>query len=358
VPPPSHGRKGGNETRRSQITEIMEPDTMQSLKMQGSGQSQSEQYPEPQQQRFPMLPETSDFSSTPGSLTESVEGPSSSGFTIPDEDPMIDIDDSSLAEFLQDIMTRGSPNYSNDNPSMDLIPQNSSWDVLNFGIDSSLDFNDMDLGWISSHNQTALFNYDMFSDLNGPPLDQGQQTPDVQPSITLGAEAFRKSLWTWLPGQLEHAFMEVSNLSLTSKDMEGLESRGSPDISDHQLEQTSRDDILAMVLSMNSQHGGISRVIPSFPSTQLLNRLMHMFLKSEATNVHSWIHLPTFRPRTQGPEFNAIVIASGAILSAVPTGEALFSNCSPQAHFSSEKTWLGDPRNDSISFTFKCKLLK
>jgi hypothetical protein len=198
----------------------------------------------------------------------------------------------------------------------------------------------------------------MFSDLNGPPLDQGQQTPDVQPSITLGAEAFRKSLWTWLPGQLEHAFMEVSNLSLTSKDMEGLESRGSPDISDHQLEQTSRDDILAMVLSMNSQHGGISRVIPSFPSTQLLNRLMHMFLKSEATNVHSWIHLPTFRPRTQGPEFNAIVIASGAILSAVPTGEALFSNCSPQAHFSSEKTWLGDPRNDSISFTFKCKLLK
>lgn len=47
---------------------------------------------------------------------------------------------------------------------------------------------------------------------------------------------------------------------------------------------------------------------------------MHLFLKSEATNTYSWIHLPTFRPRSQGPEFNGIVIASGAILSAVPTG--------------------------------------
>ena len=184
----------------------------------------------------------------------------------------------------------------------------------------------MDLGWITTHSQTSIFNYDMLSDLNEPPLDQGQQTPDVRPSISLGAEAFRKSLWTWLPGQLEHAFMEVSNLSLTNKDMEGLESRGSPDIDDHQLEQSSRDDVLAMVLGMNSQHGGISRVITSFPSTQLLNRLMHLFLKSEATNPHSWIHLPTFRPKSQGPEFNGIVIASGAILSAVPTGKVFPSH--------------------------------
>ncbi|KAE9366284.1 hypothetical protein N431DRAFT_419464 [Stipitochalara longipes BDJ] len=319
VPPPSHG-KGGFGTRRTQLAENMDSKMIQTLNVPTtSSESQVDQYAELQQQPFPMLPGTSDFSSTPGSFTESAGRPSSAGFTIPDEDPMIGIDDSSLAEFLQDIMTRGSPNYSKDNPSMDMIPQDSSWDVLNFGIDSSLDFNDMDLGWITSHNQTSAFNYNMLSDLNDPPLDQGQETPDVQPSISLGAEAFRKSLWTWLPGQLEHAFMEVSNLSLTSKDMEGLESRGSPDIIDHQLEQSSRDDILAMVLSMNSQHSGISRVITSFPSTQLLNRLMHLFLKSEATKMHSWIHLPTFRPRTQGPEFNGIVIASGAILSAVPT---------------------------------------
>jgi hypothetical protein len=304
----------------------MEPDMLQNLDLQMiSGQSGAEQYTESQQQHFSLVPGTTDFSSTPSSLTESAEDLSHSNFAISNETPMLDIDDSSLAEFLQDIMTRGSPNYLKDNASVDLAPQDSSWDVLNFGIDSSLDFNDMDLGWMTSHNQTSMFNYNMFTDYNDPPPDRGQQTPDVQPSISLGTEAFRKSLWNWLPGQLEHAFMEVSNLSLSHKDMEGLESRGAPDIIDHQLEQSARDDILAMVLNMNSQQSGISRVITSFPSTQLLNRLMHLFLRSEVAKTDSWIHLPTFRPRVQRPEFNGIVIASGAILSPVPTGMTLLS---------------------------------
>jgi len=107
--------------------------------------------------------------------------------------------------------------------------------------------------------------------------------------------------------------------------MEGFENRASPDIIDHQLEQSSRDDILAMVLSTNSQQNGASRVITSFPSTQLLNSLMHLFLRSETTKTDSFIHLPTFRPRTQRPEFNGIIIAAGAILSSVPTGMTPFS---------------------------------
>jgi hypothetical protein len=289
-----------------------------------TGQNESDQYQDSQQQQFSTMAGTVDYSLTPSSLTGSAEGPSHSTVSISNEDPMMDLDDSSLAEFLQDIMTRGSPNYSKENASMDLVPQDSSWDVLNFGIDSSLDFNEMDLGWITSHNQTLTFNYDMLPDYSDLQLDNGQQTPDVQPSINLGAEAFRKSLWNWLPVQREHAFMEISNLSLSHKDMEGLENRTSPDIIDHQLEQSSRDDILAMVLSTNSQQGGVSRVITSFPSTQLLNGLMHFFLRSEAAKTDSWIHLPTFRPRTQRPEFNGIVIAAGAILSSVPTGTVLF----------------------------------
>jgi hypothetical protein len=299
----------------------MEPEKLQSLDIQViSSHSQAEQYTESQQPHFPLAPGSADFSPAPSSFTESAEGPVHSNFAMSNDDAILDIDESSLAGFLQDIMTRGSPNYSQDNISIDLIPQDSSWDVLNFGIDSSLDFNDMDLGWITSHNQTTAFKYNMSTDYNDKALDHGQQTPDVQPSIILGAEAFRKSLWNWLPGQLEHAFMEVSNLSLSHKDMEGLESRDSSDITDHQLEQSARDDILAMVLSMNSQQGGISRVITSFPSTQLLNRLLHIFLRLELAKMDSWIHLPTFRPRTQGPEFNGIVIASGAIMSSVPTG--------------------------------------
>lgn len=293
---------------------------------------------------------------TPSSLTESAEVQSQSANSMSNEDAILDIDDSSLAEFLQDIMTRGSPNYSKDNTAMDLVPQDSSWDVLNFGIDSSLDFNDMDLGWISSHNQTTILNYNIMPDYDDLPLDHGQQTPDVQPSINMGAEAFRKSLWNWLPAQREHAFMEVSNLSLSHKDMEGLEHRTSPDIVDHQLEQSSRDDILAMVLSTNSQQSGVSRVITSFPSTQLLNSLMHYFLRSEIAKTDSWIHVPTFRPRTQRPELNAIVIAAGAVLSPVPA--SMIHSPHPYLHLlnlTSKKTRFCDPRNGANSSANYCK---
>lgn len=173
----------------------MGSETLQNLnESTASNQSPAAQYADLRCQPFQTLPGASDFSSTPDSLAESAGRPSSPGFTMPGEDTMIDIDDSSLAEFLQDIMTRGSPNYPKDSCTLNIPPQNSSWDVLNFGIDSSLDFNDMDLGWITLYNQTSIFNYNILSDLHDPPLDQGQLTPDVSPSISLGTKAFRKSL--------------------------------------------------------------------------------------------------------------------------------------------------------------------
>jgi hypothetical protein len=296
-----------------------------------TGQTQKVQYTiqQPQQQQqFQMQSPTIDhFSPTSTSVTgtESVEFPPHSNVSMSsgllNDDAMLDIDDSSLADFLQDIMTRGSPNFPQDPGSMDMISQTAgSWDVFNFATESSLEFNDMDLGWISSQNhQTTMLNYNVIPDLDEP-LDSGQQTPDVRSSINLGAEAFQKSLWNWLPGQREHAWMELPNLSLPHKDMEGLEKRITSDIIEPQLEQSSRDAILAMVLKTNSQENGISAFVTSFPSAQLLNSFMHLFFRSELSKTDSWIHLPTFRPRTQRPEFNGIVVAAGAIVSSVPTG--------------------------------------
>ncbi len=290
-----------------------------------SSQNQTDQYPNPQQHHFPG---TTNFALTPTSLprNEPADPLPHSDISMPsghlNEDPMLDLDDSSLAEFLQNIMTRGSPNFSQDPASMDFMPQaDGSWDVLNFGIDSSLEFNDRDLGWITSqNNHTSILSYNVMTDFDDPPLDPGQQTPDVQSSISLRTEAFQKSLWNWLPSQREHGYTEIPNLSLPHKDMEGLENRVAPEVIDHQLEQSSRDAILAMVLNTNSQKSGILRVIASFPSAQLLNSLMHFFLISEFAKMDSWIHLPTFCPRNHIPELNGIVIAAGAILSPVPTG--------------------------------------
>jgi hypothetical protein len=240
------------------------------------------------------------------------------------DETMLDFDDSSLAEFLKDVMMPASPTNTFAAPnSLEFVPQHyPGRDVFNFGFESSLDFTDMDFGWISSQNsrQPAHWNY------NQPPpdhdherLNRGQETPDVSSGITAGAEAFQKSIWRWKPVQQEHAFAEQINLSLPYKDMQHyLESRLAPDVLDQRLEQNSRDKILAMLLS-TCEPSNVSRVVTSFPSADLLDSLMHLFFRSELSRTDSWIHIPTFRPQNQRPELNGIVVAAGAVLSSVPT---------------------------------------
>jgi hypothetical protein len=296
-----------------------------------SAQSYPSQYQERHEHSISTRPEKNAFALTPTSMSmmdqsEVPIDPSISMSSIPlNHESMSgiisDIDESSLAEFLRDIMAKGSP-MSEDPISIEFSQQTySSWDVFNFGMESSLEFNDMDLGWINSQNNYApIGNPHVTFETNDSTVDKGQETPDVQSSISLGAEAFSKSLWNWLPGQREHGWMELSNLSLPHHEIEGLENRPTPNMIDHHLEQSSRDAILAMVLNANAQESGIAKVVTSFPSAQLLNSLMHLFFRSEVLKTDSWIHLPTFHPRSQRPEFNGIVVASGAILSPVPTG--------------------------------------
>lgn len=237
-----------------------------------------------------------------------------------DDNPMLDMDESSLAEFLNQVMMPASPNtLANPNTLNDFMPQSyPPRDIFNFGIDANLDFNDMDFGWINSQNSKApMWNFNSLPE-QVEPLDRGQQTPDVRSGITAGAEAFERSLWRWAPQKQEHAYAEQVNLSLPYKDIQNLETRLSPEILDHRLEQNSRDRILAMLLS-TCEPANAERVVTSFPSAELLDSLMHLFFRSELSRTDSWIHLPTFRPQAQRPELNGIVVAAGATLSTVST---------------------------------------
>jgi hypothetical protein len=235
-----------------------------------------------------------------------------------EDDSMLEIDDSSLAEFLRDVMMPASPNSMVGANALEFIPQSYERDVFNFGMESSLDFNDLDIGWMNSQNsRTPMWNHNVLPGQDDR-LDCGQETPDVRSGINAGAEAFQKSLWRWKPVQQEHAYSEQVNLSLPYKDMQNLETRLAPDILDQRIEATSRDRILAMLLS-TCEPANVSRVVTSFPSADLLDSLMHLFFRTELSRTDSWIHLPTFRPQVQRPELNGMVVAAGAVLSAVPT---------------------------------------
>ena len=231
-----------------------------------------------------------------------------------DDGPMMDMDESSLADFLNNVMDVANPNNMGDFMPQAYPPR----DIFNFGIEADLAFNDMDFGWINSQNsKPPPWNFNLVPEQDAT-FDRGQQTPDVRSGITAGAEAFERSLWRWAPQKQEHAYAEQVNLSLPYKDIQSLETRLSPEILDHRLEQNSRDRILAMLLS-TCEPATVERVVTSFPSAELLDSLMHLFFRSELSRTDSWIHLPTFRPQAQRPELNGIVVAAGAVLSTVST---------------------------------------
>jgi hypothetical protein len=203
---------------------------------------------------------------------------------------------------------------------MEFIQQNYyvGRDVFQFGMDSSMDFNDMDFGWMNSQNtRQTTWNYGAVPELERPRPVRDIRVPDVSTGINAGAEAFQKSLWQWKPGQQDGNHAEQANLSLPIKDMQSLDLRSGPDVLDQTLEQMSRDQILAMLLS-RCKPANMARIVESFPSAELLNSLMHSFFRFEVRRTDSWIHIPTFRVQSQRPTFNGMVVAAGAVLSGVP----------------------------------------
>lgn len=210
------------------------------------------------------------------------------------------MDESSLAGFLRDVIMPVSPSVLAEQQDMDLLPQNCSGrDVFNFGMESSLDMNEMDFGWINSQNSLRQPTWNPPTE-GKQALHQVQQTPDVSSGICAGAEAYQKSVWRWNPSQKEHANPEQVNLSIPYQDIQILEARLAPDIIDQRIEHYSRDRILAMLLS-TCEPGNVSKVVTSFPSADLLDSLMHLFFRSELQSTDAFLHLPTFRPQNQLP---------------------------------------------------------
>jgi hypothetical protein len=224
-----------------------------------------------------------------------------------------DIDDSSLANFL-DVMAPTSPNSltATGSHSMDFF---IGRDVFKFGMESSLDFDENDCGWISSQNaRQPVLNYNTAPELERERLVRDNRTPDMSACMSAGAEAFAKSLWKW---PLAYQDAHAEHVNPPSPDIQSLEPRYGPDILDQTLDQTTRDRILAILLN-GCKPSNLLRVVTCFPSTGLLDALMHSFFRSEVHRTNSWIHLPTISLHNSRPELISIIIAAGAILETSP----------------------------------------
>ncbi|KAL4945242.1 hypothetical protein BDV06DRAFT_231411 [Aspergillus oleicola] len=179
---------------------------------------------------------------------------------------------------------------------------------LNF----DFDLTEVDFGLIDFYNSRGS--------ANPAPPDDTNDRLDADSGIALGAEAYqRSSLSAWKPVHEDHAYADQADLSVPkSIDSPETSVRSERQILSERLSPGSRDLIFGMVLQ-TSQRANLTRIMKSFPSTELLDSLIQDFFADQSQQVDSWIHGPTFNPNEESPDMVGIVAAAAAVKSSIPT---------------------------------------
>ncbi|KAF4548659.1 Fungal specific transcription factor domain-containing protein 54 [Elsinoe fawcettii] len=174
--------------------------------------------------------------------------------------------------------------------------------MYDFGVDTSLELNDLDLSFLDTYNQYNPFGAtpDAANSAIGSTISE---TPSEPP---LGVESLQKaSTWRFRPISKDTApnnLLVPATDPATSKRLL-IERRVTPET----LPYTIRDQILAMIITA----GADSKSVLSFPSVELLDSLLQFFLSGGPSST-DLIHVPTFRPSQKRPELCAAMIAAGA----------------------------------------------
>ncbi|EPS27220.1 hypothetical protein PDE_02163 [Penicillium oxalicum 114-2] len=215
------------------------------------------------------------------------------------------------------------PNFIPDSLITSLSRYNDPFDPSNFMPDfthygameiPALDFNltDGDFGLIDMYNSRSF--------LPGAPEPDTQERFDADSGIGIGAEAYhRSSLSQWKPAHDDHAFNDHENLSVPQNiDSPEANATFNRQVLCDRLSTSSRDLIFGLVLE-TSREANLSRIMKSFPSTELLDGLIQQYFEYQTHSVASFIHTPTFHPNSEHASILAAVAAAAAVRSPVPT---------------------------------------
>ncbi|TKX22927.1 fungal specific transcription factor domain-containing protein 36 [Elsinoe australis] len=172
--------------------------------------------------------------------------------------------------------------------------------MYDFGVETSLELNDMDLSFLDSYNQYNPFGAtpDAANSAIGSTVSEAPSEPP------LGVESLQKaSTWRFRPVSKDTA---PNNLLVPATDTSKrflVERRVTPET----LPYTIRDQILAMIITA----GADNRSVLSFPSVELLDSLLQYFLTNGPSST-DLIHVPTFLPSHKRYELCAAMISAGA----------------------------------------------
>lgn len=136
---------------------------------------------------------------------------------------------------------------------------------------------------------------------------------------SLGHAAFKRySPWLWEPNtQEDYVDRQKEGLAL---DEQAISQSSAFDRMMFQhsrkimLKLQQRDSIFSLVLAQNKD----VRKVPSFPTLEFLNFLLHAHFLQDEQKMNSWIHAASLDLDTAMPELLAAIISSGATFISVP----------------------------------------
>ncbi|KAK4544217.1 hypothetical protein LTR36_004427 [Oleoguttula mirabilis] len=218
-----------------------------------------------------------------------------------------------MFDYLRDKMMPPS-NPSNGQAVQMIDYQGGPWtprELFDFGVDANMELNDLDLSFLDTYNNANPF------DLRTPSIGFPTTGSDIMPSFTsapvppLDTTALpRASVWRFRPLSKDSGSAEQANLSLPTPTSLEIDRR----VTCEPLSQTSRDKVLAMILS-TCKPNSIPRAVACFPSISLLDSLFQFSLTSPGSHAKHWIHAPTLLAGQTRPEVLAAIIAAGAVLT-------------------------------------------
>lgn len=263
-----------------------------------------------------------------------------------------DYNDTGLADFLRDIMMPDAING-------DLLPEMrhdfffSPKDVLDFGVDTSLAWQDISyMPQIQdipqediSQGNVVVSNVRFDENSRGNVVARsGHATPTQKNGLSMSAQAFKESLWSFIPVPGDHGKSHQYNLAMPMESLVSSTRSTEPVPPCPTLSQTARDGILACVLN-TCDTAVIPRIVSSFPSAELMSNLIHNWVVHHRKQKDAWFHLEGFDPNKESSVLLVCIIAAGASISKFPAVLHLAYAFQEAARAANERLFETDNRN-------------
>ncbi|KAI0482199.1 hypothetical protein GGR56DRAFT_618982 [Xylariaceae sp. FL0804] len=230
------------------------------------------------------------------------------------QNAMMDMERPPFSDFLRDVLYDQSLDPSR-------LAESQGLAVLDFCDDTNYELNDVDFGILDHWNLDAMIERPAVTQAATPQTDD--TSVDMNQMRQRLVKIWTDSPWRWIPDKRDHGYGEHGNLPLPSRDPASQRFQESQKRMDRvvqdNLDTSSRDKILSHVLSTCRNDTTRIRVASSFPSADVMDTLVHIFLAAHLCTVSNWIHFGTFLLNSQWPEWLATAAAGGAVMTPIPT---------------------------------------